>query len=110
MLTVLWSAFVVLGLALAAWAQFSLPSDTAMYPQPMPDTKVTRLGIVTFSPTCRGPYRWMRHPMYIGNILLLTGLGGLAAGTWNALAFMTLAEMMMREWAWRERVSPRIWP
>ena len=95
-----YGALVVIGAALATWARLSLPADTIDYP-----IKVRQVpGLCTV-----GPYRWLRHPMYLGTILLLTGLGGLAAGIWNALAFMTLSELVLREWAWRERPG-RIWP
>jgi hypothetical protein len=36
--------------------------------------------------------------MYVGNVIFVAGLGGLAAGIWNALAFAIMAEMLMQYW------------
>jgi protein-S-isoprenylcysteine O-methyltransferase Ste14 len=33
----------------------------------------------------RGPYRWVRHPSYLGLLLIVAGFG-VAAGSWTALA------------------------
>lgn len=109
-MTWVYALLCALGLALAAWAHLSLPLGTVMYPVPVrPFGRFATDTIVTTNITRHGPYRWLRHPMYVGNILLITGLGGLGGGFWNALAFMTLAELVMREWAWRERPG-KIWP
>lgn len=78
------------GIGLTIWAKFSLPRGTIDFPTPIRQR------------TERGPYRWVGHPMYIGTIMMLTGMGGLGGGFWNALAFLILSELMMREWAWRE--------
>jgi len=32
--------------------------------------------------------------MYVGNVLIFIGLGGLAAGPWNALAIGSLGHML----------------
>ena len=93
-----YATLVIGGAILAIWARLSLPTGTVDYP--------VRVGKVIRS----GPYRWLNHPMYIGNVVLITGLGGMGGGLWNALALMTLAELVHREWAWRERPGERIWP
>lgn len=112
-MTIVYGALCVLGLALAAWAHYALPAGTVMFPVPVRGAldlgRAAGDPIITVSPTTRGPYRWLRHPMYVGNIALVTGLGGLGGGIWTALALFTLAEMVMREWAYRERPG-RIWP
>lgn len=106
-MTVIYVALIVLGLALGIWARVSLPAGTVQFPVPLRGQNPYYYEVSTL--TTRGPYRWLRHPMYLGNIALVTGLGGLGGGFWNALALMTLAELVMREWAWRERPG-RIWP
>lgn len=93
----LYAVIAIIGLFLAGWARWSLPEGTPDWP-----TRITHL-------TEDGPYRWLHHPMYVGTILLVTGLGGLGGGFWNALALFTLSELVMREWAHRERPG-RIWP
>jgi protein-S-isoprenylcysteine O-methyltransferase Ste14 len=79
-----------LGVGLSTWAYVSLPIGTSLFPRPI----VQR--------TTEGPYRWLAHPMYVGNVAIVAGMAGMAAGFWNALAIATLAEMVMREWAGRE--------
>lgn len=73
-LTWIWALMAIAGLLLQTWACAVLPKGTSLRPVPI----VTR--------THRGPYRWMKHPMYAGNTIQMVGLGGLAAGPWNALA------------------------
>ena len=86
-----YAALLGVGFLLCAWARWALPAGTVDFPVPV----VNR--------THRGPYRWLRHPIYVGTVLMVTGMGGLGGGVWTALAFFTLAELMVREWAWRER-------
>lgn len=89
-----WFAIAIAGFALSAWAHYSLPLGVVDFPVPI---KVA---------TTRGPYRYCNHPMYVGNVVMITGLGGLGGGVWNALALFTLSELVMREWAWRESRRP----
>jgi protein-S-isoprenylcysteine O-methyltransferase Ste14 len=49
-----------------------------------------------------GPYRFLRHPMYVGEWMAAVGMAGLAAGLWNAMAVGLVAELLLREWAMRE--------
>lgn len=89
-MTAVYAVLSAAGFALAIWARLSLPEQVPMWPVRVQERST------------KGPYRWFRHPMYAGNILFIAGLGGVAAGFWNALALFTLAELLMREWAWRE--------
>ena len=82
-----WITLTLSGLALTIWAMRSLPKGTDMMPVP-PKVRVKD-----------GPYRWLKHPMYVGNTLFVAGLAGLAAGFWNALAIGSVCEMLMRYWA-----------
>jgi protein-S-isoprenylcysteine O-methyltransferase Ste14 len=85
-----WWACVVVGLALQGWAMQSLPPGTTMQPVPWVER------------TTRGPYRYLKHPMYVGNWLYIVGFAGYAGGFWNALAVGTVAELLLRDWAGRE--------
>lgn len=87
---IFWSTCVLLGIGLIWWAKRSLPVGTSLLPVPVADR------------TWAGPYRFVRHPMYLGNLSLIVGLGGLAAGVWNAAALGVLAVLLMGEWAARE--------
>jgi protein-S-isoprenylcysteine O-methyltransferase Ste14 len=40
----------------------------------------------------RGPYRWLRHPSYLGSIVAMTGVG-LAEGDWASVAIMSLGTL-----------------
>lgn len=89
-MTILFSVCAIVGLGLVMWAGVSLPEGTVLFPLPIKAISTA------------GPYRFLRHPMYVGNVLAIAGFAGLAAGVWNALAVGGLAELVMREWAWRE--------
>jgi len=64
----------------------SLPKGTNLAPVP-PKERIST-----------GAYRFLTHPMYVGNVLFVSGLGGMAAGLWNALAIGFSVEMLMRHW------------
>ncbi len=81
-----WSSIATLGTSLTFWAYKSLPPKTNMMPIPIG----TR--------TRRGPYKWLAHPMYIGEIIMVTGLAGMAAGFWNALCAFTIIELLISHW------------
>jgi len=83
----------VCGIVLSTWATFYNPDGANRTPGPRP-WGVKK--IIT------GPYRFMKHPMYLGNTLAITGLAGIAAGWVNALAVGFLVELMMREWRHRD--------
>lgn len=89
-MTTIWIGCMVVGFVLGVWAIRSLPPGTDLAPVPI-QTRTTT-----------GPYRWLAHPMYVGNGLFIVGAAGLAAGIWNSLAAACVAELVMREWAQRE--------
>ncbi len=82
----LWSFIATVGGALTLWATKSLPPKTNMMPLPIKER------------TQKGPYKWLAHPMYIGEIIMVTGLGGMAAGIWNALCAFTVIELLVSYW------------
>lgn len=41
----------------------------------------------------RGPYRWLRHPSYLGAIIAMVGVG-LAEGSWVSLAAMSAGSVI----------------
>lgn len=92
----LWVAISVAGFVLGVWAGISLPKGTDMMPGPI-------RGKVTTD----GPYRFLKHPMYIGNVMIVAGLAGMNGGRWGgifaALAVGFVAEMLMRQWAGLEK-------
>ncbi len=81
-----WSFIATIGGVLTLWGYKSLPKGTNM--MPIPVKKRIR----------KGPYRWLAHPMYIGELIMLTGLGGMAAGFWNAFALFTIGELLISYW------------
>jgi protein-S-isoprenylcysteine O-methyltransferase Ste14 len=58
--------FVVaaLGLGLAVWAGITMGSSLSPFPRPPRDAKLVD----------RGPYRFLRHPIYVGGVLFFAGL------------------------------------
>jgi len=40
--------------------------------------------------------------MYLGNVIVLAGFGGLAAGLWNAIAIGAIGNMICYTWAGME--------
>ena len=89
-MTWVWWGLIAFGAVVGVWAELTLPQSISRMPKPISERITT------------GPYRFMKHPMYLGNTLVLTGLGGLAGGIFNAIAFFMLSETVMREWAGRE--------
>jgi protein-S-isoprenylcysteine O-methyltransferase Ste14 len=92
-------ALVVLGVGLRAWAQLTLRAHGI-------DTREKLAQTVT--PTkwaTTGPYRFGRHPLYLGHLLLVAGVGVVAFGAAGCvLALATLPHFQWRatqEDAWR---------
>lgn len=85
-------AMFAVGFLLNAWAVWANPAGAQSGPSPMPHHLRTQ----------RGPYRYLRHPMYLGSWFLIVGAAGLAGGVWNVISVGILAELLLREWAWRE--------
>lgn len=90
MSTLLFAAWVIVGVALAAWAMAVNP-----YAGSLPEYSC-------HPRTRRGPYRWMRHPIYMGEFTAACGLAGLAAGWWNVLAVGLVADLLLADWIKRE--------
>ncbi|MCL1592729.1 MAG: isoprenylcysteine carboxylmethyltransferase family protein [Actinomycetia bacterium] len=88
------------GIGVVVWAV--LVFGRGVTPSPMPSSKATL--------QTRGPYRWIRHPMYTGVIVLMAGsaLGRrnwIAAGLWVALIVFFVAKMK-----WEERRLVETYP
>lgn len=99
--TLIFFSFMCIGFALMLWARITLVAhsfkadkDSGWIDWPC---KLTGPAIVS------GPYRFVSHPSYIGTMFFVAGLAGLAAGWWNVAAVVTVCELLLREWAWRER-------
>ena len=75
-LRLLRTATVVAGLSIAGWAVRTLGSSMTVLPRPKEQHE-----LIT-----RGPFRWLRHPVFSG--VVLTALGAcVISGSWIALAF-----------------------
>lgn len=99
--TLIFALMAVFGFLLMMWARVTLESAGICnidYP-----TFATRVLLTA------GPYRFVSHPGYVGAMLFVMGLAGLAAGWWNVLAVGTVCELLLREWAVRERGHFKGW-
>ena len=79
------------GLLLALWSLVALGFSFSIAPEDR--------GIVE-----RGPYRFVRHPMYLGEILSLLGLCISANNTWNWFALLLFVRLVMVRISAEERV------
>jgi protein-S-isoprenylcysteine O-methyltransferase Ste14 len=57
-------ALAVAGLALGVWAGVTMGSSLSPFPRPPRDAELVE----------RGPYRFLRHPIYVGGVLFFAGL------------------------------------
>lgn len=98
----LWA--VAVGLGLIAWALLTLGEGMLGGVEPTAARLVTR-----------GPYRWVRHPVYAGMLIAMAGYG-VAAGSWPGLAATALLVApaiglrAIREEAALARAFPVDWP
>lgn len=83
-------ALTLAGLTWSVWALRSLATNLSIVPQAR--------ALVT-----RGPYRWVRHPLYFGELVALSGLA-LHGGRWP-LAAVVLAELAMQMYRARREES-----
>lgn len=79
------------GLLLALWSLIALGFSFSIAPEDR--------GVVE-----RGPYRFIRHPMYLGEMLSLLGLCVSANNTWNWLALLMFIRLLMLRISAEERV------
>lgn len=91
-----WSgrALLVLGPALLLWARVTLGRSYA----PTPDHPDPAQALVR-----RGPYRWLRHPMYLGDALTFVGLLLALERRWAFVSLLPLAAAIL----WRVRREER---
>lgn len=87
------TALTWLGLGLVVWAV--LVFGRGLTPSPMPSRKAQL--------RTRGPYRWIRHPMYTGVIVLMAG-SALGRRNWIAAAlWVALIVFFLTKIRWEER-------
>ncbi len=80
------------GVYLTVWANGENPRGAVTGPAPLPP------GVPRIT---TGPYRFLKHPMYVGQWLTIVGGVGLGGG-WAVISVGLLAGLMFVEWAWRE--------
>ena len=76
-----------LGAGLRGWAILSLGAQFTLTLQASPDRPLVE----------RGPYRWIRHPGYLGGELAVLGLG-LGCGNWLSPFFCLLPMLIAHLW------------
>jgi len=94
------TALTWLGIALIVWAV--LVFGRGVTPSPLPSDKA-RL-------QTRGPYRWIRHPMYTGVIVLMAG-SALGRRNWiAAILWILLVVFFLAKMRWEERRLVETYP
>lgn len=95
--TIAWAGVAVgfLGLAIRLWAVLTLRERYTKTLLVQTDQVVER----------NGPYRWVRHPGYLGSLLVLNGIA-LASGNWLVLLSSLVATLIA--YAYRIRVEDRM--
>lgn len=94
------TALTWIGIALVVWAV--LVFGRGVTPSPMPSDKAQL--------RTRGPYRWIRHPMYTGVILLMAG-SALGRRSWIAAAmWVMLVVFLLVKMRWEERRLVEAYP
>ena len=89
-----------LGLGLVVWA--ILVFGRGVTPSPLPSVKAQL--------RTRGPYRWIRHPMYTGVIMLMAG-SALGRRNWIAAAmWVVLVVFFLTKMRWEERRLVEAYP
>lgn len=94
------TALTWLGVALVVWAV--LVFGRGVTPSPLPSGRA-RL-------RTRGPYRWIRHPMYTGVIMLMAG-SALGRRNWIAVVlWVVLVVFFLTKMRWEERRLVKTYP
>ena len=83
-------ALQIAGLLLALWALWSLGRAFGIAPA---DRGLIR----------HGPYRWLRHPAYAGELLALTGFGLAHPSLWNGIVLTAIALSLVARLGHEER-------
>jgi protein-S-isoprenylcysteine O-methyltransferase Ste14 len=84
-------AAMILGLLLILWSLLSMGDTFGIAPADR--------GLVT-----RGPYRYIRHPMYLGEVICLTGVVMSNPSIWNACLLLVLSLCFWLRIRWEEQV------
>ncbi len=89
------------GLALVAWAWAAMPPRTfTVSPEPRADGSIT----------VRGPYRWVRHPMYLAVLLAAFSFTVGAPTAYRATATVGLLLVLVVKARFEERLLERRHP
>ena len=99
-LSLIATALTWIGIALVVWAV--LVFGRGVTPSPMPSGKAQL--------QTRGPYRWIRHPMYTGVIVLMAG-SALGRRNWlAAVLWILLVAFLITKMRWEERRLVETYP
>ncbi len=106
-----WTGLAAAGVAVSLWGLVSLGRSFGIAPADR--------GLVT-----RGAYRWVRHPMYAGELASYAALAIGSPSLWNGLALLLILAMLIARIRWEEslidgydqyrtqvrwRLLPKVW-
>lgn len=93
-------ALLALGIAVASWAAMKLGRALTPFPKPVENGRLCR----------EGPYRWVRHPIYAGVLLIAAGW----AAWWQSAPAAMLLPLVFAFFALKARAEERwlrdAWP
>lgn len=93
-------ALIALGMIVALWAAVKLGRAFTPFPKPVENGRLCR----------EGPYRWIRHPIYAGVLLMAAGW----AAWWQSSAAALLVPLVFAFFALKARAEERwlleAWP
>lgn len=85
---------LALGLALGAWALIcNRPGNFSLLPEPRPGGRFIQTG----------PYRWVRHPMYVALLLISAALGGITDSFPGWMLSLTLLGVLLIKAGFEDR-------
>lgn len=84
----LYVGMAIFGFLLATWGVLELQRNGITNLMPVPPKRRIKTG----------PYRFLKHPIYVANAFFIGGLAGMAAGFWNFLAAALIVELISRFW------------
>ncbi len=90
----------IIGVGILAWAFAALGRNLTPYPTPKTSAQLVTAGI----------YRWVRHPIYSGVLLIALGWAGFSESGWRLALFAALGVLFWAKSSYEERLLTQRFP